>query len=109
MEWTGRRRRRSAAWIARRCATGFIASTLRGRRASSTTGRSSRRVARDDADRNLVPDAMLPGPLPDWKAPHLEPERLHVVECLPSDHLSRYRTELVLLGHRVSCTPKRQG
>jgi len=31
---------------------------------------------------------------------------LHVVECLPSDHLSRYRTELVLLGHRVSCTPK---
>ena len=27
------------AWIARRCATGFIASTLWGRRASSTTGR----------------------------------------------------------------------
>ena len=44
---------------------------------------------------------MQPGPLPDWKAPHLEPERLHVVECLPSDHLSRYRTELFLLGHRV--------
>ena len=41
---------------------------------------SSRRVARDDADRNLVPDAMQPGPLPDWKAPHLEPERLHVVD-----------------------------
>ena len=39
MEWTGARRRRSAAWIARRCATGFIASTLRGRRASSTTRR----------------------------------------------------------------------
>src|ERR1700691_5172748 len=70
---------------------------------------SSRRAVRDDADRNLVPDAMQPGPLPDWKAPHLEPERLQVVECLPSDHLSRYRTELVLLGHRVSCTPKRQG
>ena len=43
------------------------------------------------------------------KAPHLEPERLHVVECLPSDHLSRYRTELFLLGHRVSSTRKRQG
>ena len=28
MEWTGRRWRRSAAWIARGCATGFIASTL---------------------------------------------------------------------------------
>ena len=28
MEWTGRRWRRLAAWIARRCATGFIASTL---------------------------------------------------------------------------------
>jgi hypothetical protein len=41
---------------------------------------------------------MQPGPLPDWKAPHLEPEGLQVVECLPSDHLSRYRTELVLLG-----------
>ena len=27
-----------AGWIARRCTTGFIASTLRGRRASSTTG-----------------------------------------------------------------------
>jgi transposase len=43
------------------------------------------------------------------KAPHLEPERLHVVECLPSDHLSRYRTELFLLGHRVSSARKRQG
>ena len=40
------------------------------------------------------------------KAPHLEPERLHVVECLPSDHLSRYRTELFLLGHRVSSAPR---
>jgi len=30
---------------------------------------SSRRVARDDADRNLVPDAMQPGPLPDWESP----------------------------------------
>ena len=28
MEWTGRRWRRLAAWIARGCATGFIASTL---------------------------------------------------------------------------------
>src|SRR6185437_3017086 len=43
------------------------------------------------------------------KAPHLEPERLHVFECLPSDHLSRYRTELFLLGHRVSSARKRQG
>ena len=71
--------------------------------------RPSARLAARNADRDLVPDAMQPGPVPDWKAPHLEPERLHVVECLPSDHLSRYRTELFLLGHRVSCAPKRQG
>ena len=40
------------------------------------------------------------------KAPDLEPERSHVVECLSSDHLSRYRTELVLLGPCVSVCPK---
>ena len=39
VEWTGQPWRRSAAWIARRCATGFIASPLRGRRVSSTTRR----------------------------------------------------------------------
>jgi hypothetical protein len=46
---------------------------------------------------------MQPGPLPDWKTPHPEPERLHAVECLPSDHLSRYRTELFLwvIAYRV--------
>ncbi len=38
-EWIGARRRRSGAWTARPCATGSIASTFRGRRASSTTGR----------------------------------------------------------------------
>ena len=38
MEWTEARRRRSAAWTARRCVTGCIGSTSRVRRASSTTG-----------------------------------------------------------------------
>ena len=39
MEWIADRRRRSAAWTARRFATGSIGSTPRDRRASSTTGR----------------------------------------------------------------------
>ncbi len=37
--WIVAKRRGSAAWTARRCATGFIASTGRVWRASSTTGR----------------------------------------------------------------------
>ena len=37
--WTEARRRRSAAWTGRRCATGSIASTLSDRRVSSTIGR----------------------------------------------------------------------
>ena len=40
--WTAARRRGSAAWTARRCATGSIASTQRGRRACSTIGRRAR-------------------------------------------------------------------
>jgi hypothetical protein len=58
MEWT-ERRRRLAAWIASRCATGFIASTFRGRRASSTTGR--RVQARIGQKNGLVRHSRLSG------------------------------------------------
>src|ERR1700733_13620945 len=58
--------------------------------------------------RNPKTSSLQNSPTRPSEAPHLEPERLHDVECLPSDHLSGYRTELFLLGHRVSCTPKRQ-
>ena len=50
MEWTGRRRRRSA-WIARRCATGFIASTFRGRRSSTIRTEGPKRLSEEQLAR----------------------------------------------------------
>ena len=70
--WTAARRRRSAEWTARRCATGCTASTPPGPRASSTIGRrvpslACRRSNRRSSRRSSRPGRIVKDGVVRWR------------------------------------------